>query len=176
MCVRELQPGGCLATSTPPVALVKTRRLFRSCNPGTPPFACSHTARALFKNLTLAHQFSFLYFSARSRVLKSQVFKSSDPDTISPTQRVSQLFVIHRVYRMPHKLYKWHCTEIPDCFRCGDSPADHLHMFWKCPKLVHYWNRIINVIHFKWLYIIILCISVFLDEELYTPYARPAIS
>lgn len=100
--------------------------------------------------------------------------------SISPTQRLSQLFVIHRVHRNPLKLFKWHCREVPDCPRCGDSIADHLHMFWTCRKLVIYWNTIISVINQAFQVSLqndsLTCVLGFLDEELFTPHVRKAIT
>lgn len=34
----------------------------------------------------------------------------------------------------------------PNCVRCNQSPANHVHMFWCCPSLVGFWKDIFNTL------------------------------
>lgn len=67
-----------------------------------------------------------------------------------------------------------------DCPRCGGSPADHLHIVWKCSKLIHYWQGIIDTNNQAFQSLLhndlLTCALGFLDEELFTPQAQTSIS
>ncbi len=53
--------------------------------------------------------------------------------------------------------YDWFCGPgsqlsifFPDkndaCNRCKQAPADHVHMFWSCPRLVTFWSNVFDTL------------------------------
>ncbi|KAJ8012533.1 hypothetical protein DPEC_G00043810 [Dallia pectoralis] len=64
--------------------------------------------------------------------------------TSSPCARhsVMQLKVVLRVHLTKSRLVKIFPEVDPTCPRCKGQPADHLHMFWSCPKLATFWASI----------------------------------
>lgn len=56
------------------------------------------------------------------------------------------------------------------------SPADLLHIIWKCPNLVCYWHMIIEkinrVFQTKKAYEPVTCILGYLDEETFLPEVK----
>lgn len=54
---------------------------------------------------------------------------------------------IHRIYYTNHRLSKFY-PNVADIFnRCNQSPADLMHMFWSCPKLIDFWSKIFDTLH-----------------------------
>ena len=66
--------------------------------------------------------------------------------SVSAQHRLSHLFLLHRVYRTPTRLFKWGLRDSPLCPKCKAQEGDLLHMMWKCPKLFRYWQYITNTI------------------------------
>lgn len=62
-------------------------------------------------------------------------------------QRLSQLFLVHRVYRTPAFLYKIGVRADSQCPRCGRDNAHLMHMIWDCSALAPYWKDILDLIH-----------------------------
>lgn len=96
---------------------------------------------------------------------------------LSLTQRLSQLFVIHRSYGTPIQLHRWNRKEDSDCH---NASADLLHFLWRCPKLVHHWHLIIDTINRAFQVNLIkdplMCALGFLDEEVFPPTVRIPLS
>lgn len=67
--------------------------------------------------------------------------------SVSEQHRLSQLYLIHRVYRTPLFLHKIGVRDSPMCNRCNIHPASLMHMFWHCPKLVRYWKEVTSLIN-----------------------------
>ncbi len=57
-----------------------------------------------------------------------------------------QCKVLHRAYFTNAKLAKIFPNRSDTCNRCKQSPADHIHMFWSCPKLMDYWSDIFRTL------------------------------
>ena len=57
-----------------------------------------------------------------------------------------QCKVLHRIHYTNAKLAKIYPTVSEACNRCNQSPATHCHMFWSCPKLKTFWQRIFDTI------------------------------
>ena len=57
-----------------------------------------------------------------------------------------QCKVLHRAHFTNAKLAKIFPDRSDACNRCNQSPADHLHMFWTCPKLHTFWSDIFGTI------------------------------
>lgn len=62
-------------------------------------------------------------------------------------QRLSQLFLLHRVYRSPAFLQKIGVRMDSLCPRCGQDGAHMLHMVWECPNLGGFWREVTDLIH-----------------------------
>lgn len=67
--------------------------------------------------------------------------------SVSEQHRLSQIYLIHRVYRTPLFLHKIGLRDSPMCNRCCVHPASLLHMMWNCPKLVRYWSDVLSLIN-----------------------------
>lgn len=67
--------------------------------------------------------------------------------SLSEQHRLSQIYLLHRVYRTPLFLHKIGLRESPLCNRCNIHPAGLLHMLWNCPKLVRYWKGVLERIN-----------------------------
>ena len=57
-----------------------------------------------------------------------------------------QFKVLHRLHYSNSKLSKMYSTVADSCNRCHNSPADLTHMFWSCPHLTTYWNKVLKVL------------------------------
>ena len=66
--------------------------------------------------------------------------------SVSASQRLSHLYLLHRVYRTPARLHKWGFRDTPLCPKCTAQNGDQLHMMWKCPKLFRYWKFVLDTI------------------------------
>lgn len=67
--------------------------------------------------------------------------------SLSPSQGVSHLYLIYRLYYTPVKLFRFGKRQDAKCQRCGDERGDLLHMFWRCPKLYRYWGKLVEDIN-----------------------------
>lgn len=110
----------------------------------------------------------------------SAIMETVPKVSLSSSQKLTQLFIIHRTYRTPYKLYKWNRRDEPFCPRCKIDNGTLIHMLWKCPKLQRYWSEIISSINKIWNLTFVvdpkLCLLGWLDEELYTPHTYRAIT
>ncbi len=57
-----------------------------------------------------------------------------------------QCKVLHRAHFTNAKLAKIFPNRSVACNRCKQSPADHIHMFWSCPRLMDYWSDIFRTL------------------------------
>lgn len=57
-----------------------------------------------------------------------------------------QCKILHRVHFTNARLAKIYPGRSDACSRCGNSPADHVHMFWSCPKLSAFWSSIFDTL------------------------------
>lgn len=62
-------------------------------------------------------------------------------------QQLSQLYLVHRVYKSPSRLHRIGVRADSSCPRCGLEDAHIMHMFWECTSLGGFWNDILNLIH-----------------------------
>lgn len=67
--------------------------------------------------------------------------------SLSPSHRLTQLFVFHRIYYTPLKLFKWGRRDSADCPRCLIHTGSFIHMMWRCPKLTRYWQEVYHIIN-----------------------------
>lgn len=64
--------------------------------------------------------------------------------SLSPSQRMSHLFLLYRTYYTPLILFRFGRRSDSSCPRCGDLEAVMLHMFWRCPKRFRYWTGVLE--------------------------------
>ena len=99
--------------------------------------------------------------------------------TLSSTQQLTQLFIIHRTYYTPEKLYKWRRRDDPFCPRCLVDNGTLIHMLWRCPKLQRYWGAVVDTVNSIWNLQLPMdpksCLLGCLDEERYMPDTYTAI-
>lgn len=76
------------------------------------------------------------------------ILKASPLVSVSPSQQVSHLFLIHRAYYTPKRLFRFGRRLDDKCPRCLDT-GDLIHMVWRCPRLARYWSKIIRIIEIR---------------------------
>lgn len=57
-----------------------------------------------------------------------------------------QFKCLHRSYLTPARLSKIFPTVSTECWRRSHSPADANHIFWRCPKILKFWEDITSCI------------------------------
>ena len=63
-----------------------------------------------------------------------------------PSHRLTQIFILHRVYRTPQFLYAIGLKPEPACARCGNT-GTLIHILWWYPKLQRYWAEVIGTLN-----------------------------
>lgn len=58
--------------------------------------------------------------------------------SVSASQKLLHLYMLHRAYRTPVRLHKWGFRDTPLCPKCEGDHSYLIHMLWKCPKLFRY--------------------------------------
>ncbi|CAH2314807.1 Hypothetical predicted protein [Pelobates cultripes] len=53
---------------------------------------------------------------------------------------------IYRWYMVPLRIHKLYPTASPTCWRCKQEKGSVLHIWWKCPRLIRYWEDIRKII------------------------------
>lgn len=73
-----------------------------------------------------------------------EVFHSANMCSLNVSQKVSQLYILLRVQYTPVKLH-W-MGRLPDslCGKCRIMAGDLVLLLWQCPKLHHYWNKLLS--------------------------------
>lgn len=73
----------------------------------------------------------------------------SQTPTLSPSeaQRLSQLFLLHRVYKSPSLMFRIGIREDSTCPRCSRIDAHLMHVLWECPELGAFWNAVLDLVH-----------------------------
>ena len=67
--------------------------------------------------------------------------------SICARHRLIPCKLIRRTYYTNHRLSKFYPNIADACNRSNQSPADLIHMFWSCPKLVDFWSKIFDTFH-----------------------------
>lgn len=63
---------------------------------------------------------------------------------VSLRDKLTQFKITHRIYYTTYRLYKM--CPLNDCWRCGYTPGDFIHIFWSCPAIAIFWREVIRVI------------------------------
>lgn len=99
--------------------------------------------------------------------------------SVSASQRVSHLMLLHRAYRTPLQLFHWGRRDSPLCPKCNRDQGTLLHMMWKCPKLFRYWTDVIGTISSTFGIRLprdpVICLLGALDEDSVTPSTQTAV-
>lgn len=53
-----------------------------------------------------------------------------------------QFKILHRLHLSKLKLSKMFSSVDPSCDRCKQGPASLAHMFWNCPHIITYWDKV----------------------------------
>lgn len=109
-----------------------------------------------------------------------ELFLSSAPMvSVSTSQKLSPIYLLHRFYRTPVQLHRWGELRIPLCPKCEHDHGDLIHMIWRCPKLVSYWTEVLDTISQVYMFRIprtpLVCLLGALGKESLTPQAHTAI-
>lgn len=63
------------------------------------------------------------------------------------SDRLTQLFILHRTYLTPTRLAKFKLNHSPLCPRCASPQGTFFHLLWLCPIIHNYWAQIVKFIH-----------------------------
>lgn len=63
------------------------------------------------------------------------------------SDRLTQLYIIHRSYVTPLRLSRYKPDYPPTCPRCDDPSGSFYHLLWSCPAMQGYWSQIVKFIH-----------------------------
>ena len=67
--------------------------------------------------------------------------------SISARHSLLQCKILHRVHYTNARLARIYPDRSDACCRCKQSPADHMHMFWSCPRLSGFWAAIFDTLN-----------------------------
>lgn len=65
---------------------------------------------------------------------------------LSPSHRLTQIFILHRDYRTPECLCTIGLRADSICPRCGNS-VSLIHLLWLCHKLQRYWAEFVGTLN-----------------------------
>ena len=71
-----------------------------------------------------------------------KIIRRIHTSSICQRHTVVQFKIVHRLHWSKVRLSKIRPELNPICDRCKQDPATLLHMFWTCPKLLHFWQSI----------------------------------
>ena len=74
------------------------------------------------------------------------ILKRIHSSSICARHGLLQWKVLHRAHFTNAKLAKIYPSHSDACNRCKQSPADHVHMFWSCPRLTNFWSNIFQTL------------------------------
>lgn len=63
------------------------------------------------------------------------------------SERLTQLYIIHKSYLTPSRIAKFSPDQNPNCPRCSSNPCSFYHLLWSCPDIQNYWAQIITFLH-----------------------------
>lgn len=78
--------------------------------------------------------------------LWSAVLREIKSCSSSVRLQVIQFKTVHRAHYSKTRLAKIYPGTADVCDRCSQSPCNHTHMFWSCPRLVNYWKSYFTII------------------------------
>ncbi len=64
--------------------------------------------------------------------------------SICARHSLMQCKILHRAHYTNARLAKIYPDRSNTCNRCQQSPANHTHMFWSCPRLTEFWSKIFD--------------------------------
>lgn len=76
-----------------------------------------------------------------------RVLRAIHSSSICARHSLIQFKIVHRVHYTNLKLSRIYPNVSDSCTRCKQSPADHAHMFWSCPRLATFWSEIFNTLN-----------------------------
>lgn len=68
---------------------------------------------------------------------------------VSPrlSDRLTQLFMIHRAYLTPLRLSKYREGQSTMCIICNQATGTFFHLLWQCPQIQAYWVQVVRFLH-----------------------------
>lgn len=59
------------------------------------------------------------------------------------SDRLTQLYILHRSYMTPIRLSRCKQHQDTSCPRCGESSGSFYHLLWSCPIIQGYWTQVV---------------------------------
>ena len=66
-----------------------------------------------------------------------------------PYYKWFQYRILHRILATQKSLYKMQISDSSNCLLCKNNQETIIHLFFQCPKSIHLWNQLENVIQEK---------------------------
>lgn len=63
----------------------------------------------------------------------------------SARDKMVQYKILHRAYYTPHRLHRMSAAHSTSCWLCTHQPAEFFHIFWSCPIIQQYWQKVLTV-------------------------------
>lgn len=63
------------------------------------------------------------------------------------SERLIQLYILHRAYLTPVRLSRYWVNYSPLCPRCGENSGTFYHLLWSCPTIQGYWAQVALLLH-----------------------------
>lgn len=76
---------------------------------------------------------------------KQNILRFSLKSSIFRKTQQSNYKILTRWYYMPQLLHKYYPNTTDSCWRCQTDRGMHLHIFWSCPLLKHFWSTVRKV-------------------------------
>lgn len=99
--------------------------------------------------------------------------------SVSPSDKLSHLFLLHTAYHTTIQLHHWGRRDSPICPKCCREEGSLIHLMWHYPKLFRYWNYVTEAIATVYKVKVpldpIICLLGAVDEEIYIPPVNIAV-
>ena len=76
-----------------------------------------------------------------------EIFQGVSICSLNVAQRLTQLYIIFRVYYTPHRLQLMGMQNEDTCTRCERDHGDLIPLLWRCPKLHKYWAEVVSTVN-----------------------------
>ncbi|XP_040184732.1 uncharacterized protein LOC120917483 [Rana temporaria] len=76
-----------------------------------------------------------------------EIFQGVSSCSLNVAQRLTQLYIIFRVYYTPRRLQLMGMQTDDVCTRCKRVHGDLIHLLWRCPKLHKYWSEVMSTVN-----------------------------
>lgn len=77
----------------------------------------------------------------------SEVLKVGKLVSPKMSDRLAQIYILHRSYLTPERLAKFWPSRSPMCPKCLTSAGTFGHFIWHCPRVRRFWEQVVQFLH-----------------------------